>query len=112
MRMTEQEAYAAQRALRAAGASDVTVRTHDRAVDDSGRPWTSESVGRGSVVTDYSVRVVRQDARHGNMVLRTVEAVPTPAEAQAIVRSMVAEARAKAKLVRARYRVEADLDRS
>lgn len=96
--MSEAEAFAAASLLEAANAPDVMVHTHDRAVGDD-------------VVTYHSVRTIIRDARHGNVILRQVNLLPTEAECAAIVASMWSEATKSAKATRQRQRTEREMDR-
>lgn len=78
------------------GAS-VVARSHDYATPE------------GDVAQRYSVEVVVRDARHGNVVVRTLRA---PAAPKAVAVDVQREVRERARDMRTRVRAERSTDRS
>jgi len=92
---TEDDMRTAAKAFVAAGCKSAGIQIEGRSIDEG-----------------YAISLYLRDAKAGNMIVRTVEAIPTEDEAAATIASMVAEAKRRARAVRQGRSIQHDLDRS
>jgi len=92
---TEDDMRTAAKAFVAAGCKSAGIQIEGRSIDEG-----------------YALSLYLSDAKAGNMIVRTVEAIPTEDEAAATIASMVAEAKRRARAVRQGRSIQHDLDRS
>ena len=97
--MTRDDGYAAMAVLAATGATRQQLQTHEREEGDA-------------VVTYYTVSVWLTDATAGNVITRTLNALPTSEMAVALLSEMRQERDSRGRQVTARRRVEREMDRS